>query len=315
MNDEKFFARDIFSKFGVLISLVILMIFFSIKAPRFLSLDNMINLLRQISILALLSIGLTYCMIQNEFDLSMGEVAALSGVLITTLLLAGQSLILSIVIVILTGLIFGFLSGLIVTKVRIGSFIVTLSMSNIALGINYFITRGRPIYGEFPPGFAAIGRGYLAGIPVPVIIAIAVLVVGIIFTQKTIFGRHMYAIGGSIISAKHAGINTDRYRIFGLTLSGLLASIAGIVLASRLGSGQPTAGSGYIMSCFATVFLGTAILGRKIPNLLGTFIGVIVMGVLSNGLTMIAVPYYFEYIIEGLVLIGAISLTSIQSSN
>ena len=125
----------------------------------------------------------------------------------------------------------------------------------------------------------------------------------------------MYAIGGNITAARYSGIATDRYRILGMVLSQFSAAMGGIVLASRLGSGQPTAGSGYLMNCFATVFLGTAIFGRRIPNLLGTFIGVVVMGVLNNGLTMIAVPYYYEYIIQGAVLIGAVALTRIQAKN
>ncbi len=311
-KQTRFKMNNFFSKYGVLISLFLLIIFFSIKAPRFMSIKNIISLLRQISILCLLSTGLTFCMILNEFDLSIGEVAGLSGVLVTTLLLAGYNLFISILIVLLIGITFGLINGLIVTKLKIDSFIVTLAMSTITLGCNYFITRGKPIYGEFPPGFIALGRGDLFSIPYPVIIALVVLFLGIIFTKKTKYGRYMYAIGGNIIAAQHSGITTDRYRILGLTLSGLCASMGGVVLASRLGSGQPTAGSGFMMNCFATVFLGTAIFGSKIPNLLGTFIGVVIIGVLSNGLTMIAVPYYYEYIIEGLVLIGAVALTKIQ---
>jgi len=251
-------------------------------------------------------------MILNEFDLSVGELAGLSGVLTATLLVAGVNFLLTVLIIMIVGLVFGFLNGLIVTKLRILSFIETLAMSTIVLGVNYFITRGKPIYGNFPAGFNAIGRGYLGSVPVPVIIALVILLMGIVLTRKTKIGRYMYAIGGNIIAAKHSGINTDRYRILGLTLSGLCASIGGIVLASRLGSGQPTAGSGFMLECFAAVFIGTAVFGRRIPNILGTCIGVVIIGVLSNGLTMIAVPYYYEYIIKGLVLIGAVSITSFQ---
>ncbi|MDI3547808.1 MAG: ribose transport system permease protein [Halanaerobiales bacterium] len=302
---------DFFEKYGVLVGLGLLIIFFSIKTPRFISARNIISLLRQISILSLLSSGLTFSMILNEFDLSVGEIAGLSGVLVVTLLITGYSFFLSILIVLIIGILFGFLNGIIVTKLKILSFIATLAMSTIALGVNYFITRGKPIYGEFPAGFKAIGRGYIGSIPVPVIVAFVVLILGVVLTKKTKYGRYMYAIGGNIIAAKHSGINTDRYRILGLTLSGLSAAIGGIVLASRLGSGQPTAGSGYMLDCFAAVFLGTAIFGRKVANITGTFIGVVIIGVLSNGLTMIAVPYYYEYMVKGLVLIGAVSLTSV----
>ena len=304
-----------FSKYGILVGLLLLIIFFSLKAPRFLSVTNAISLLRQISILSLLSTGLTFCMILNEFDLSIGEMCGLSGVLVTSLLLAGYSQIAAVLLVLFIGVIFGLLNGLIVTKVRISSFIVTLAMSTIILGFNYFITRGKPIYGQFPAGFIALGRGDLLSIPVPVIIALVFLTLGIILTKKTKYGRYMYAIGGNIIAARYSGIATDRYRILGLVLSQFCAAMGGIVLASRLGSGQPTAGSGYLMNCFATVFLGTAIFGGKIPNLLGTFVGVVIMGVLNNGLTMIAVPYYYEYIIQGAVLIGAVALTRIQAKS
>jgi len=311
-NNKGLLSNDFFEKYGILVGLGILVIFFSIKEPRFISSRNILNLLRQISILSLLSGGLTFSMILNEFDLSVGELAGLSGVLTATLLVAGVNFLLTVLIIMIVGLVFGFLNGLIVTKLRILSFIETLAMSTIVLGVNYFITRGKPIYGNFPAGFNAIGRGYLGSVPVPVIIALVILLMGIVLTRKTKIGRYMYAIGGNIIAAKHSGINTDRYRILGLTLSGLCASIGGIVLASRLGSGQPTAGSGFMLECFAAVFIGTAVFGRRIPNILGTCIGVVIIGVLSNGLTMIAVPYYYEYIIKGLVLIGAVSITSFQ---
>src|SRR5690554_1503984 len=316
MNKNKRFRMEgFFSKYGILIGLLLMVIFFSLKAPRFLSVTNAISLLRQISILSLLSTGLTFCMILNEFDLSIGEMCGLSGVLVTSLLLAGYSQIAAVLLVLFIGVIFGLLNGLIVTKVRISSFIVTLAMSTIILGFNYFITRGKPIYGQFPAGFIALGRGDLLSIPVPVIIALVFLTLGIILTKKTKYGRYMYAIGGNITAARYSGIATDRYRILGLVLSQFCAAMGGIVLASRLGSGQPTAGSGYLMNCFATVFLGTAIFGGKIPNLLGTFIGVVIMGVLTNGLTMIAVPYYYEYIIQGAVLIAAVALTRIQAKS
>lgn len=314
-KQKRFKMEGFFGKYGILIGLLLLVIFFSLKAPRFLSIPNFISLLRQISILSLLSTGLTFCMILNEFDLSIGEMCGLSGVLVTSLLLAGYSQITSVVLVLSIGVVFGLLNGLIVTKVKINSFIVTLAVSTIILGCNYFITRGKPIYGQFPAGFVALGRGSLFSIPFPVIIALVVLFLGIILTKKTKYGRYMYAIGGNITAAHYSGIATDHYRILGLILSQFCAAMGGIVLASRLGSGQPTAGGSYLMNCFATVFLGTAIFGGRIPNLLGTFIGVVVMGVLNNGLTMIAVPYYYEYVIQGAVLIGAVALTRIQAKS
>jgi len=316
MHEQKWLGvGDFFSKYGVILGLFLMIIFFSLKTPRFMSITNIINLLRQISILCLLSTGLTFCMILNEFDLAIGETCGFSGVLVASLLLAGYNQVAAIFIVLLTGIVFGLINGLIVTKLRIDSFIVTLAMSTTILGCNYFITKGKPVYGEFPAGFIALGQGNLFSIPYPVIIALVVLFLGIVFTRKTKYGRYMYAIGGNIVAARYSGIATDRYRILGLVLSQFCAAIGGIVLASRLGSGQPTAGSGYLMNCFATVFLGTAIFGRKIPNLLGTFIGVVVIGVLDNGLTMIAVPYYYEYIIQGIVLIGAVALTRIQTKS
>ena len=150
MNKNKRFRMEgFFSKYGILVGLLLLIIFFSLKAPRFLSVTNAISLLRQISILSLLSTGLTFCMILNEFDLSIGEMCGLSGVLVTSLLLAGYSQIAAVLLVLFIGVIFGLLNGLIVTKVRISSFIVTLAMSTIILGFNYFITR-KPIYGNSP---------------------------------------------------------------------------------------------------------------------------------------------------------------------
>lgn len=316
MHEQKWLGvGDFFSKYGVILGLFLMIIFFSLKTPRFMSITNIINLLRQISILCLLSTGLTFCMILNEFDLAIGETCGFSGVLVASLLLAGYNQVAAIFIVLLTGIVFGLINGLIVAKLRIDSFIVTLAMSTTILGCNYFITKGKPVYGEFPAGFIALGQGNLFSIPYPVIIALVVLFLGIVFTRKTKYGRYMYAIGGNIVAARYSGIATDRYRILGLVLSQFCAAIGGIVLASRLGSGQPTAGSGYLMNCFATVFLGTAIFGRKIPNLLGTFIGVVVIGVLDNGLTMIAIPYYYEYIIQGIVLIGAVALTRIQTKS
>lgn len=299
---------------GVVFGISLLVVVISVLRPEFLSLGNLKNLLRQISMLGILSIGLTFTMIVGEVDLSFGEVAGLIGVFVTKLFLTGLSFPLSLLSGLSLGTAFGVMNGLLTVKVRIPSFITTIASMSLAIGINFLLTHGQPVYGHFPSAFNAIGRGYVLGIPVPVIILFLVIVIAWLVAERMAIGRYMYATGGNITAAFHSGIRVDRYRIFGMTLSGVCAAIAGIILASRLGSGQPTAGSGFLLDAFAASFLGTTVFKQGLPNIFGTVVGVIALGILSNGMTLLGMPYETENVIKAVVLIGAVALARLTAA-
>ncbi|WP_324669101.1 ABC transporter permease [Geochorda subterranea] len=300
-------------RYGVLFALMGLAILFGVLRREFLDPRNLVNLLRQVSMLTIAATGLTFAMIVGEFDLSFGEVCGLAGVAVTSLLLAGYGFSTALACGLLLGAGFGLLNGVMTVKVGIPSFITTLGSMSLAIGFNFFLTRGQPVYGSFPPEFSALGRGFVGAIPIPVLVAAGVVVVSFVVAERMAIGRYMYATGGNIVAAMHSGIRVARYRILGLVLSGTYAALAGVILSSRLGSGQPTAGSGFLLDGFAAAFLGTTVMKDGLPNVIGTLVGVAVLGVLSNGMTLLGLPYYAENIVKGAVLLGAVTVSRVAA--
>ncbi len=291
---------------GILIGLVVLCIAISIMNPDFLSIHNIMNVLRQISTNMYLAIAMTMVIILGGIDLSVGSIIAVTGV-VTTMLIAvvGFPIWLAVAIGILVGMLFGTFNGYVSATTIIPPFIVTLATMNIARGAAYVISDGKPVR-VMEDSFNVIGSGYVGPIPLQVIYLIFFLIIAYIIMNKTKLGRYMYAVGGNQEAARFSGINIKKVKLFAYTFSGLMAGIAGVVLSARMFSGQPTAGDMAELDAIAAVVLGgTSMTGGR-GKIGGTVIGALIIGVLSNGLNLMGVSSFWQYIIKGVVILVAV---------
>ncbi len=299
------------SKYGILIAWVIMVIVISFVNVKFLSISNIFNLLRQVSIIGICSVGMTFVIISGGIDLSVGSMLGVSGVSCAMLISCGLSPAFAILIAILIGAVIGFIIAFFINYVKMVPFIVTLGLSTTLRGIAYVITNGVPVYG-IPDSIGFVGRGYLFNIiPVPIIILVIVFILGIFILEKTTFGRKVYGIGGNIEASRLSGINVKKqiYKIY--MLSGILSSIAGIVLLGRINSGQPTAGEGYEMDIITACILGGISFTGGEGSLSGVVIGLLIIGTLTNGMTLMGIPDFWQWVVKGLVLILAVSIDNL----
>lgn len=300
----------VLSRYGTVLAALCVFAFFSIFAKNFLSMTNISNVLVQVSVLMIVSAGLTISVASGEFDLSIGNVASLSGVMVAGLLVWSKyPVAFAILAAILIGLAVGAISGLLVTRLRIPSLIATLGMGAIALGINYAYTDGDSIYAPMPKSFYYITSGQIFGfIPVPVVIAALFVALTYILLNMTRYGRQVVATGSNIQAARLSGINVNRCRAIALSLSAAGAAIGGIMLTSRLGTGQPGAGDRYLLDALTAVFLGMTVFRPGRATIQGTVIGVAIIGMLDNGLNLLGAPFYAQNWVRGGVMILAVSL-------
>lgn len=305
---------DIAYRYGTVGAAIILFLAFALANGRFVSAGNLSNILIQISVLMVISSGLTIAVASGEFDLSVGQVAGLSGVLVAGLLVWTKvPLPLAIGLPILAGLLIGVISGLLVTRLRIPSLIATLAMGPIALGLNYAYDAGNSIYATFPDAFYWLATGQLAGIiPVPTVIALIVVAIFYVLLNRTRLGRAVVATGANIQAARLSGIDVNRCRLVALTLSALGAAMGGVLLTARLGTGQPGAGEPYLLDSLTAVFLGMTAFKPGSATVQGTLIGVVIIGMLDNGLNLLGAPFYAQNIVRGVVMVAAVSLAVLR---
>ena len=298
-------------QFGITLVLILAIIVFSIASPKFLTFDNIITVLRQVSVNGIIAVGMTFIMLTGAIDLSVGSLAALCGVITAKLIMEVHIFpLIAIFIGILVSTLCGTLMGIIISKTKIPALIVTLGFMNVWRGLAYIITGGLPISG-LPRDWGRISQGYVFGvIPCPVIIMIIVYLAGGFILEETWFGRRMYAVGGSEVTSKLSGINVDAVRIFTFSVCGFLTGLAGILLMFRINSGQPSAGNGTEMDVITGVALGGISLSGGEGKLLGVFIGVLIIGILSNGLIIIGISDYVQMVVKGLVLVFAVGMDS-----
>lgn len=304
----RFFVNNL----GILVGFILLCLLLSFLTPAFLTQQNILNVLRQVTTNLNLALGMTLIIIITGIDLSVGSIVALSGT-ITGGLIAfnNMPIALAVLVGILVGTLCGFFNGFVVANTKIPPFIVTLAMLNIARGAAYVFTGGQPIR-VMAEGFNVIGAGYLGIIPLPVIYT-AVFVVGIsILLKKTKLGRYIYAVGGNIEAARFSGIKIKKVQIFAFTLSGFFAAFSGIVLAARMFSGQPTVAQGFELDAIAAVVLGgTSMLGG-VGTISGTVIGALIIGVLNNGLNLLNINSFWQLIVKGVVILLAVYIDLIK---
>ncbi|MBT2646486.1 ribose ABC transporter permease [Bacillus sp. ISL-34] len=299
----------IWQKFGPLLALVLLFIVITVLNPSFMEPNNILNLLRQTSINALIAFGMTFIILTGGIDLSVGSILALSSALMAGMMVSGLDPILAILVGILLGAIMGVINGILVSKGKMAPFIVTLATMTIFRGLTLVYTDGKPITGIGDSVmFQMLGRGYFLGVPVPAVVMVIAFLILWFLLHKTSFGRKTYAIGGNERASRISGIKVDRVKVAIYGLAGTMAAIAGAILTSRLNSAQPTAGQSYEMDAIAAVVLGGTSLSGGKGRLFGTLVGVLIIGTLNNGMNLLGVSSFYQQVVKGAVILIAVLL-------
>ena len=300
-------VKKVLQTYGTLLALALIITVFSVLSPKsFFTLTNFINITRQISLLVIISIGATLVMSINEFDLSIGSMASLGGVMSALLAVAGVPLPLCFILPIIISLIIGWINGWIVARFRVLSFITTLGMSTVLAGVIYWLTGGATVFQNIPKGFTWLGTFKFGTIPLLSVLMIVFVAVFWFVMRHMVLGRKMYAIGGNEETAKIAGINVQLYKNIAFALCAVMACITGMLIASRVGSANTTAGEGYFLNSYAAVFIGCTVSRKGVPNIVGTLVGAAILGILANGLTMLQMPSYMQDMITGAIIIFAV---------
>lgn len=313
---NKISISNIFKNYGTIISGIIIILIFSIMKPyAFATYGNFINITRQISLLVVISLGATLIMSVEEFDLSIGAIASLGGVLGAKAAVAGLPTLLCFLGPVLICLIIGFVNGWIVTKFKVLSFITTLAMSTVMAGFTFWFTGGATVFENIPKSFGFVGSKSFLTIPILSILMIALTIIFWFVMKNTAFGRKLYAIGGNEEAASVAGIKVKKYKNLAFAICAGMAGLSGILMASRLGSAHPNGGDGLFLQAYASVFLGRTVFRGGVPNIIGTFIGAVILGVLANGLTILQVPTFMQDILTGLIIIVAVVAQRLGSDN
>lgn len=312
-NQKKSGWGAVYQKWGVFLILIVEIILFSIMSGNFLTVDNIMTIGRQVATTGIATVGATLLMISGGIDISNGSVQAFTGVIVAMLLtMAGVPIFAAVIIAVLLGTVFGAINGVAFAKFNVSPLIATLSMQTIVKGISFLITDASPIYG-LSDSFKWIGQGYLFGvIPIPLIIMIICFVFSYWILNKTYFGRYLYAVGGNTEAARLSGINTKVIFIIVFAASALFASISGVVMAARLGSGQPGIADSLPMDVITGVVLGGVGINGGTGKIGGVLVGVLIMGILSNGMILVGLNEYWQWVVKGLVLIFAVAMSNIK---
>lgn len=302
-ENKGFQIGQITQKLGPLLGLIILIVIVTVLNPSFMEPLNILNLLRQVAINALIAFGMTFVILTGGIDLSVGSILALSSAFTANLMLSGWDPVLAIIVGCLAGGVMGMVNGLMITKGKMAPFIATLATMTIFRGLTLVYTDGNPITGLGDSmTFQLFGRGYLLGIPVPAITMLIVFAVLWVVLHKTPFGRKTYAIGGNEKASIISGIKVDRIKIMIYSLTGMLSALAGAILTSRLNSAQPTAGTSYELDAIAAVVLGGTSLTGGRGRIVGTLIGALIIGILNNGLNLLGVSSFTRWWSKGSLL-------------
>lgn len=306
----------IYGRYGVFIILAVEIIIFSLISSNFLTINNLLSVGRQVSFIGIAAVGATLLMIAGGIDISNGAMLALSGVICTYLMVHyGLPIAVSVIVSLVIGVIFGAISGIASAKFHVSPFISTLGMATILKGIAYLITGSKPVFG-FDQSFKFLGQGYIFKFfPLPLLIMIIVFVFGYWVLNHTTIGRYIYAIGGNKEAARLAGINTAKYTILVFATSGFFAAGAGVLMAARLGSGQPSIGTDFPMDVITAIVLGGVNITGGTGKISGVVAGVFIMGILSTGMIIAGLNDYWQWVVKGIVLIFAVAMSFIGNKN
>ena len=309
--------KGIIQKNKPLVVLIILCIIMACLSDNFFTWRNILTVLRQTSINAVIATGMTFAILIGGIDLSVGSVLAICGAVMANLIASGMDLILAILITLLLGLAIGIVNGLLISKGRLQPFIATLGTMTLLRGFTLVYTQGKPIGTSGGTGsliFGKIGSGYILGLPIPVYIMSIVFVIAYYILRHLRTGRYVYALGSNEEATIYSGVKTDKVKLFVYGASGLLAALAGIIVTARLGTASPTAGEGYELDAIAAVVLGGTSMSGGVGTIGGTAIGALIIGILNNALNLLQVPSYYQNVAKGAVILFAVLLDRKQKS-
>ncbi|YCO00504.1 ribose ABC transporter permease [Vibrio sp. VNB-15] len=308
-NSKKLFTKEWLIEQKSLIALIFLIVVVSFLNPNFFTVDNILNILRQTSVNAIIAVGMTLVILTAGIDLSVGSVLALCGAFAASMIALEVPVLIAVPTALFAGAALGAISGIIIAKGKVQAFIATLVTMTLLRGVTMVYTDGRPIstgFTDTADAFAWFGTGYALGIPVPVWLMVIVFAAVWYLLNHTRFGRYVYALGGNESATRLSGINVDRVKIGVYAICGMLAALAGIIVTSRLSSAQPTAGMGYELDAIAAVVLGgTSLMGGK-GRIMGTLIGALIIGFLNNALNLLDVSSYYQMIAKAVVILLAV---------
>lgn len=300
LKNDKFLAE-----YAIIIIFVVLFIIMAIFAPNFLTFRNMTNVLRQVAIVGICAVGMTIVMLTGGIDLSVGAILGVSGVLTAILMVNGVHPVIASLISLILGTVLGYINGVLVSKVKIPPMIATMGTMTSLRGVAYLITGGIPVFG-FTRSYSILGQGNFGIIPVPVIILFVSYIIGIVYLSKTRFSRYIYGVGGNEEVARLSGIDVHKVKVMVYSVAGFFSALAGLVMLGRVNSGQPRAGEGYELDVITAVVLGGVSLNGGVGKLSHVIFGVLIMGILTNGMTMLAIDDYVQRVIKGIVLLLAV---------
>lgn len=294
-------------KYGTPAALLIVCGGFAALSPdAFATLSNLVNITQQMSLLAIVALGATFVMVVGEFDLSVSAQASWAGIAMFLLLGQGFGVTLSVLATLAACAAFAAATGVLVARFAVPSFIATLASGTIIGGFTFWASGGATLFGHVPPAFRALGRGAVGGVPALTLWMLALYVAGVVLLEQTEPGRRFYAIGGNREAARLAGVPVRRDMVAAFVLSGVLSGLAGVLLAARLGSAQPTGGGGFLLQAYAAVFLGMTAFREGEPNAAGTLVGAAIIAALANGLTILDVPSFIQDMVTGAIIIAAV---------
>jgi len=304
--------RNLVHRFGIVAVLLIISGLLAATTDSFATAANLTNVARQVSINGILAVGVTFVLLTGGVDLSLGSVVALSGVACALFAHPGEhALIVPLAVGLLTGGACGLVNGLLVTRGGIAPFIVTLGMMTVARGLALILSGGKPV-ANMSPALTDLA-GDLGPVPIPLLCFGVVALASWLFLSRFRLGRHLYAVGGNEPAARAAGVSVPRVKLFAYGLCGLLTGLAGVVLAARITTGQPNAGQAYELDAIAAVVIGGTSLSGGIGSVLGTLLGVLLIGIINNGLDLLSVSSYYQAVIKGVIIVGAVWLDRRQA--
>jgi ribose transport system permease protein len=304
---EKISVKRLFHSYGTILAGLVIVLVFCILNPRaFMTTQNFINITRQISLLVVVSLGATLVMSVEEFDLSVGAIASFGGLLAAKLALGGTPVLASFIAPLILALGIGLLNGFLVTHFRVLSFITTLGTSTVIGGLTYWLTNGASISVGLPAAFKFFSAVSFGPIPLLSIIMVVLVFVFWFIMEHMAFGRKLYAIGGNQAASEVAGLKVGMNKNLAYGICAVLAAFTGVLMASRIGSATPTSGDGMLLSSYAAVFLGKTMFKNGVPNIWGTFVGVTILGILANGLTIMRAPTFLQDVLTGTIIVLAV---------
>jgi len=301
----------ILRSYGIVIAFIIICAAMTVLSPVFLTVTNVRNVIRQSSIFGIMAVGMTFVILTGGIDLSVGSILAVAGAFSAGMLKGGLGIVPIVLLALVLGIGCGLANGLLITIGRIAPFVVTLGMMSIARSLTLIYTKGYPISG-FTGSFRFIGGGEILSMPFPIIVFLLTVVVAWLILTQTRVGRYTYAIGGNEETVKLSGINADFYKTVVYVISGITAAMSALILTSRLNSAEPVAGQGYELDVIAAVVIGGTSLSGGRGSVWGTLIGALLIGVINNGMNLLGISPYFQLLVKGLIIIGAVLLDRLR---